>query len=61
MSRTLAVVDNDVTHLTTRVATLEESVKFLLRVIWWGGGACVGFGFGTALLVPKLAKVLGVG
>lgn len=61
MSRTLAVVDNDVTHLTARIGTLEDSVKFLLRVVWWGGGACVGFGFGAALLVPKLAKALGLG
>lgn len=64
MSRTLAVVDNDVAHLTRRVEKLEKTEAFYAKMFGWFVGAGIGIGFIFGLLapaLPKLIKALGFG
>lgn len=56
MSRTIAVVDNDVTHLTRRVEKLEKSEAFNAKMTGYLVGAGLGLGFIFGLVAPFLAK-----
>lgn len=42
------------------ISALQVEVKALWRIIYWGSGACFGFGAVFALLVPKLTKLMGL-
>lgn len=58
MSKTLAVVANDVEHLTRRVEKLEENEAFHSKMTGYFAGAGVGIGFIFGLLAPLAPKVL---
>lgn len=55
---TLARLDERTNNHAGDIATLKAEVKALWRIIYWGSGACAGFGAVAMLLVPKLIKVL---
>lgn len=57
---TLARLDERTSNHADDIAMLKAEVKALWRIIYWGSGACAGFGAVAMLLVPKLAKVLGL-
>lgn len=56
----LPVVKNEVVNLTRRVEKLEASVESLLSGYRWVMGASAGAGAILALLLPKIAKALGI-
>lgn len=58
MSKTLAVVENDVEHLTRRVEKLEKSEAFYAKMSGYFVGAGVGLGFIFGLLAPLAPKAL---
>jgi len=57
---TLAVVANDVKHLTDKVASLERQMDAVMALQRWQMGAAVGFGVVLTLLLPKISAVLGL-
>lgn len=57
---TLERLDERTTNHAADIAALQGEVKALWRIVYWGSGVCVGFGAVAALLVPKLAKLLGL-
>jgi hypothetical protein len=42
------------------IEALKVEVKGLWRIVYWGSGACFGFGVVVTLLVPKISKLLGL-
>lgn len=58
---TIERLDERTNGHASAIAALQVEVKGLWRIVYWGSGVCVGFGAVAALLVPKLAKLLGVG
>lgn len=57
---TLERLDERTTSHAADIAALQAEVKALWRIIYWGSGACAGFGAVAMLLVPKIAKALGL-
>ena len=57
---TLERLDERTNNHSDDIAALKGEVKALWRIIYWGSGVCVGFGAVAALLVPKLAKAMGL-
>jgi len=57
---TLAVVANDVKHLSDKVAELEKQMDGVMALQRWQMGAAVGFGVVLTLLLPKISNVLGL-
>lgn len=58
MSKTLAVVANDVDHLTRRVEKLEKTEAFYSKMSGYFVGAGIGLGFIFGLIAPLAPKVL---
>lgn len=56
----VAVVANDVGHLTDRVEKLEADIKSVMKMQYWLMGASVVFGGFMTLLMPKIAEALGL-
>lgn len=57
---TLAVVANDVEHLTARVEKLESRLEAVMSTQRWQMGAATAFGAALTLLLPKISQVLGL-
>jgi hypothetical protein len=57
---TLAVVANDVKHLTDKVVELERQMDAVMALQRWQMGAAVGFGVVLTLLLPKISTALGL-
>jgi hypothetical protein len=57
---TLAVVANDLKHLSERTDKLEERLEAVMKVQRWQMGGAVGAGAVLTLLLPKISAALGL-
>jgi len=42
------------------IDALKAEVKGLWRIVFWGSGACAGFGSVMTLFLPKVMKAIGL-
>lgn len=56
----LAVVANNVEHLTERLERAEARIEAVMLVQRWQMGAAVGLGVVLTLLLPKISAALGL-
>jgi hypothetical protein len=47
-------------EVRAEIAALKLETKYFWRIIFWGGGACMGFGALGVLLVPRVIAAIGL-
>ena len=47
-------------EVRAEIAALKLETKYFWRIIFWGSGACMGFGSVATLLIPKAMKAMGL-
>lgn len=51
---------DDLSDLKAEIAAIKLENKAVWRIIYWGGGAAVGFGTMFGLLLPRIQALLGL-
>lgn len=46
--------------LKAEIEALKTETKYFWRIVFWGSGACMGFGSVVTLLIPKAMKAMGL-
>jgi hypothetical protein len=50
----------DLEDLKAEIEALKAETKYFWRIVFWGSGACMGFGSVATLLIPKAMKAMGL-
>ena len=46
--------------LKKEIEALKMETKYFWRIVFWGSGACMGFGSVATLLIPKAMQAFGL-
>lgn len=52
--------ESAINALKAEIEALKTETKYFWRIVFWGSGACMGFGSVATLLIPKAMKAMGL-